>query len=30
VNYYSQMMLDIDSKSEKFCDICRRQLTGMV
>ena len=28
VNYYSQMMLDIDSKSEKFCDICRRQLTG--
>ena len=30
VNYYSQMMLDIDSKSEKFCDVCRRQLTGMV
>ncbi|UCG62586.1 MAG: hypothetical protein JSV52_04680 [Candidatus Zixiibacteriota bacterium] len=30
VNYYSQMMLDIDSKSERFCDICRRQLTGMV
>ena len=30
VNYYSQMMLDIDNKSEKFCDICRRQLTGAV
>ncbi|MEW5796648.1 MAG: archaemetzincin family Zn-dependent metalloprotease [Candidatus Zixiibacteriota bacterium] len=30
VNYYSQTMLDIDAKSEKFCDICRRQLTGMV
>jgi archaemetzincin len=30
VNYYSQIMLDIDNKSEKFCDICRRQLTGMV
>lgn len=28
VNYYSQMMNDIDNKSEKFCDICRRQLTG--
>ncbi len=30
VNYFSQMMLDIDSKSDKFCDICRRQLTGVV
>jgi len=30
VNYFSQMMLDIDSKTEKFCDICRRQLTGVV
>ena len=28
VNYYSQMMNDIDNKTEKFCDICRRQLTG--
>ncbi len=28
VNYYSQMMNDIDSKGEKFCDICRRKLTG--
>jgi len=30
VNYHSQAMLDIDSKSENFCDICRRQLTGAV
>ena len=30
VNYYSQAMLDIDSKGEKFCDICRRRLTGAV
>jgi len=30
VNYYSQIMLDIDNKEAKFCDICRRQLTGMV
>ena len=30
VNYFSQIMLDIDSKSEKFCDICRRQLSGVV
>jgi archaemetzincin len=30
VNYYSQEMLDIDSKSERFCDVCRRQLTGTV
>jgi archaemetzincin len=30
VNYFSRVMLDIDSKSDKFCDICRRQLTGMV
>lgn len=30
VHYYSDIMLDIDNKSEKFCDICRRQLTGAV
>jgi len=30
VNYYSQIMLDIDNKEAKFCDICRRQLIGMV
>ena len=30
VNYYSQMMLDIDSKSQKFCDICRRRLVSLV
>jgi archaemetzincin len=30
VNYYSQMMLDIDNKTERFCDICKRQLTGMI
>ncbi len=30
VNYFSQMMLDIDNKQDRFCDICRRQLTGMV
>ncbi len=30
VNYYSQVMLDIDNKGEKFCDICLRQLTHMV
>lgn len=29
VNYYSQVMLDIDSKGDKFCDICRRSLTGI-
>jgi archaemetzincin len=27
VNYYSQNMMDIDSKGEKFCDLCKRQLT---
>ncbi len=27
VNYFSQMMLDIDSKSRRFCDICRRKLS---
>ncbi len=27
VNYFSQQMFDIDNKGEKFCDICRRQLT---
>ena len=26
INYYSQDMFDIDSKNEKFCDICQRQL----
>lgn len=30
VNYYSQMMLDIDNKGRKFCDICKRKLTGVV
>ncbi len=30
INYFSQVMLDIDSKSEKFCDICRRKLTSLV
>lgn len=30
VNYFSQMMLDIDNKKDKFCDICRRQLTGLI
>lgn len=28
VNYYSHAMLDIDSKTEKFCDICKRNLTN--
>ncbi len=30
VNYFSKIMLDIDSKNEKFCDICRRKLTTLV
>jgi len=30
VNYYSQVMLDIDSKGEKFCDVCRRRLATAV
>lgn len=30
VNYFSQVMLDIDSKTDKLCDICRRRLTGIV
>jgi archaemetzincin len=30
VNYYSQVMLDIDNKSRKFCDVCKRKLTGVV
>jgi len=30
VNYYSQVMLDIDNKGEKFCDICQRRLTEVV
>ena len=30
INYFSQVMLDIDTKSDKFCDICRRKLTALV
>ncbi len=30
INYFSQVMLDIDSKGEKFCDVCRRKLTTLV
>ncbi len=30
VNYFSQVMLDIDNKTDKFCDVCRRQLTSVV
>jgi archaemetzincin len=30
VNYFSQIMLDIDNKNEKFCDMCNRKLTGVV
>lgn len=30
VNYFSQIMLDIDSKGSRFCDICRRRLTSLV
>jgi predicted Zn-dependent protease len=30
VNYYSQVMLDIDNKGDRFCDVCRRRLTGVV
>lgn len=30
VNFYSQMMPDIDNKGNKFCDICKRQLTTLV
>lgn len=29
VNYFSQIMLDIDDKGTKFCDICKRTLTGV-
>ena len=29
VNYYSQLMLDIDHKAEKMCDICVRTLVGI-
>lgn len=29
VNYFSQIMVDIDNKGNKFCDICKRQLTGV-
>jgi len=28
VNYYSQKMFDIDTKGQRFCDICLRQLDG--
>ncbi len=30
VNYFSQIMLDIDNKNPRFCDICRRKLTTQV
>lgn len=30
INYYSQKMFDIDSKGDKFCDLCRRKLSGKV
>jgi archaemetzincin len=30
VNYFSQMMLDIDHKNERLCDICHRKLTGLI
>ncbi len=30
VNYFSQLMLDIDNKGDRFCDICRRQLPDWV
>lgn len=30
VNYYSRIMADIDNKSDKFCDICRRSLTNQL
>ena len=30
VNYFSKMMPDIDSKGDKFCDICQRQLSGVI
>lgn len=30
VNYFSQVMVDIDNKSDRFCDICRRNLTGVI
>lgn len=29
-NYYSEIMLDVDNKSDKLCDICRRRLTGLL
>ncbi|MCP4702998.1 MAG: hypothetical protein GY865_00185 [candidate division Zixibacteria bacterium] len=28
INYFSQKMFDIDSKGEKFCDLCQRKLSG--
>ena len=30
VNYYSQMMMDIDNKNDRFCDVCQRQLKMMI
>lgn len=30
INYYSQKMFDIDSKGEKFCDLCRRKISGKI
>ena len=30
VNYFSQVMLDIDNKGDRFCDICRRRLTSVM
>jgi len=29
INYYSQKMFDVDSKGEKFCDVCQRKLSGI-
>jgi predicted Zn-dependent protease len=30
VNYYSRLMLDIDHKGDKLCDMCRRELTRLL
>jgi archaemetzincin len=30
VNYFSQIMMDIDNKTDKFCDICNRHLINVV
>ena len=29
VNYYSQVMMEIDRKNERLCDLCMRHLTGL-